>query len=77
MSKGFDLIKLGVGGVVVAGAVLAGSLVSNSMVTKGGAPIAQSSSSVAPKSSEEPIPEIDMRRFKGHQVWYKCRVPAF
>ena len=59
MSKGFDLIKLGVGGVVVAGAVLAGSLVSNSMVTKGGAPIAQSSSSVAPKSSEEPILEID------------------
>ena len=60
MSKGFDLIKLGVGGVVVAGAVLAGSLVSNGMVQKGGAPITQqSSSSVAPKSSEEPIPEIN------------------
>ena len=59
MSKGFDLIKLGLGGVIVAGAVLAGSLVSNNMVSKGGAPITQSSSSVAPKSSEEPIPEID------------------
>lgn len=59
MSKLSDLLSLAVGGVVVAGAVLSGSLISSNMVKKGGAPIEQSSSAPAPKSSEEEIPEID------------------
>ena len=57
MSKGFDLIKLGVGGVVVAGAVLAGSLVSNSMVKNGGAK--EISSSQAAPSSKAPVVIFD------------------
>ena len=59
MSKGFDLIKLAVGGAVVAGAVLAGSLVSNNMVKNGGAKQIGSSSEPAEKSSQAPIEMFD------------------
>ena len=58
MSKGFDLIKLGLGGVVVAGACLAGSLVSNGMVKNGGAKQVVSSSEPAP-SSKPPVVIFD------------------
>lgn len=58
MSKLSDLLSLAVGGVVVAGAVLSASLVSSNLVKNGGAPVTNSSSQ-APVSSEEPIPEFN------------------